>query len=58
MVKNKNNGKLALIIGILGTVAGIILIIQDNMIGIFGAIASLGVSMRGFQDYKASKSND
>lgn len=57
MVKNKNNGKLALIIGILGTVAGIILITQDNMmIGIFGTIASLGVTFKGYQDYKSTKS--
>ncbi|MCA0153513.1 hypothetical protein [Winogradskyella vincentii] len=57
MAKNKNNGKLALAIGLLGTIAGLILIFQDNlMIGIFGTIASLGVSIKGYQDYKSQSS--
>jgi uncharacterized membrane protein HdeD (DUF308 family) len=54
MTKNKFNGKLALVIGILGTIAGILLIFQDNlMVGAFGTIASLGVTIKGYQDYKA-----
>ena len=53
----KNNGKLALIIGILGTLSGIVLMFQDNMmIGVFGTIASLGVTFKGYQDYKSTKS--
>ena len=57
MAKNNNNGKLALVIGILGTIAGIILIFQDNlMIGIFGTIASLGVAIKGYQDYRSQSS--
>ncbi|WP_411894621.1 hypothetical protein [Winogradskyella sp. A2] len=56
MPKNKNNGKLALAIGILGSVAGLILIFQDNlMIGVFGTIASLAVTIKGYQDYKTSR---
>ena len=54
MAKNNNNGKLALVLGILGTIAGIILIFQDNlMIGVFGTIASLGVAIKGYHDYKS-----
>lgn len=54
MAKNNNNGKLALVFGILGTIAGIILIFQDNlMIGVFGTIASLGVAIKGYHDYKS-----
>lgn len=57
MAKNKNSGILALVIGILGTLAGIVLTLQDSLIiGIFGTIASLGVAVKGYQDYKASRS--
>lgn len=46
MAKNKNSGILALVIGILGTLAGIVLTLQDSfMNGIFGTIASLGVTV-------------
>ncbi|MCA0132114.1 hypothetical protein [Winogradskyella alexanderae] len=56
MAGHKYTGKATLVIGILGTLAVIILIFQNSLvIGIFGTIASLGVTIKGYQDYKTSK---
>lgn len=55
MSSNKKSGKLALIIGILGFISGIILLFDENwLIGIFGSIASAGISYKGYKDSKES----
>ncbi len=54
--QHKNTGKLAMTIGILGFISGIILAFGENkFIGIFGSIASVGVAYKGYQDYKEFK---
>ncbi len=54
--KNKSAFNLALVVGILGTIAGIVLLFSDNwFIGLFGSIASAGVAYKGYQDSKAVK---
>ena len=51
--KSSNDGKLALILGVLGFLAGIVLLFSGNMmIGAFGAIASAGVAIKGYSDLK------
>lgn len=52
MSKNKKTN-LALIIGILGVLAGIGLLFTESwLIGIFGSIASAGIAYKGYQDSK------
>ena len=52
--KNKSSVNLALILGILGFIAGIALLFGESwFIGIFGSIASAGVAYKGYQDLKA-----
>lgn len=52
--KNKNAAYLGLGIGILGLIAGIILMFGDSwFIGIFGSIASAGIAYQGYQSLKS-----
>lgn len=52
--KEKNAVNLALILGILGLIAGIGLMFTDSwLIGIFGSIAGAGIAYKGYQDSKA-----
>lgn len=54
--QNKNTGKLAMVIGLLGFISGIILAFGENrFIGFFGSIASAGIAYKGYQDYKEFK---
>ena len=54
--KNKLSANLGLIIGVLGIIAGIWMMAEENwMIGIFGTIASAGIAYKGYMDWKASK---
>ncbi len=54
MKKNKNNeSKIALTLGILGIIAGVFLIFSgNNLIGIFGSIASAGIAIKGYNNLK------
>lgn len=57
--KNKTTTNLPLIIGIVGTIAGIGLLFTETwFIGIFGSIASAGLAYKGFQDMKAQKETE
>ncbi len=52
MVKN-NGAKTGLTLGIIGLIAGIFLIFSgNNLIGIFGSIASAGIAIKGYTDLK------
>ena len=54
MTKNKKTSNLGLYLGILGTLAGIYLIVQgDYLVGVSGGIASAGLV---YINYKALKS--
>jgi hypothetical protein len=54
--QKKKSINLPLIIGILGTIAGVFLIFSDNsFIGFFGAIASAGLAYKGYKDSKELK---
>jgi uncharacterized membrane protein HdeD (DUF308 family) len=54
--RNKRSAKLGLILGVLGLIAGIILLFGDSwLIGIFGSIASAGLTYKGYQDSKILK---
>ena len=47
---------LGLIIGILGSIAGISLLFTESwFIGIFGGIASAGIAYKGYSDLKKQK---
>ncbi len=49
----KKNLNLGLVLGIIGTIAGILLIFMENyLIGIFGSIASAGLA---YQSYNSKK---
>lgn len=49
--KEKKSFNLGLIIGILGMMAGISLLFTNSwLIGIFGTIASAGISYKGYRD--------
>ncbi|WP_350287250.1 hypothetical protein [uncultured Croceitalea sp.] len=56
MTKNKGKGaKMGMVIGIIGFLAGIFLVIQENyLIGISGGIASAGLA---WINYNATKQN-
>ncbi|MFY0593089.1 hypothetical protein [Roseivirga sp.] len=58
--KKKNSANPSLVIGIMGFIAGIILLFFSDswQIGLFGSIASLGVAIKGYQEMKASKKVD
>lgn len=52
----KQSANLALIIGVLGVIAGVILLFTDSwFIGLFGSIASAGIAYKGYQDMQTSK---
>jgi len=54
--KKKLPTNLALIIGLIGFIAGIGLLFTESwFIGIFGSIASAGVAYKGYHDTRASK---
>ncbi len=54
--KNKKSANRALILGVLGFIAGIALLFGDSwFIGLFGSIASAGVAYKGYQDLEALK---
>ena len=51
--KNKKTANLALVLGVLGFLAGIGLMFGESwFIGIFGSIASAGLAYKGYQDSK------
>ena len=51
--KNKKSAKMGLTIGILGCIAGIVLLFTESrFIGIFGFIASAGIAYKGYKDLK------
>ncbi len=53
---NKQSANLALVIGVLGLIAGIILLFTDSwFIGLFGSIASAGIAYKGYQDMQTNK---
>ena len=57
MSNNKSIFNLAFIIGILGFIAGIILLFTESwFIGLFGGIASASVAYKGYQDSKSGSS--
>ena len=50
---SKTKLNLGLIIGIMGVIAGIVLLFMGNwLIGGFGAFASAGIAFKGYQDMK------
>ena len=52
-MNKKNSINIGLVIGVLGFVAGIILLFTESwLIGIFGSIASAGIAIKGYQDMK------
>ena len=54
--KHGRHTNLALIIGILGFIAGIVLLFTESwLIGIFGSLASAGLAYKGFQDSRVVK---
>lgn len=54
--KNKKSANLGLIIGVVGLIAGIILMFGESWrIGVFGSIASAGIAYKGYKDSKESK---
>lgn len=54
--KNKKTANLALVLGVLGFLAGIGLMFGESwFIGIFGSIASAGLAYKGYQDSKEFK---
>jgi len=54
MDKNKTTAsKMTLTFGIIGCIAGLFLLFSENyMMGIFGAIASVGIAVKGYGDLK------
>lgn len=56
MSEKNTTANLGLIFGIIGFIAGIALLFTDSwLIGIFGGIASAGITYKGYQDSKVSK---
>ena len=54
--ENKKSANIGLIIGVLGFIAGVILMFGESwFIGIFGSIASAGIAYKGYQDSKELK---
>ena len=52
----ENNGKLAMVLGVIGFISGLFLLFSESwFIGLFGSIASAGVAYMGYRDYHASK---
>ena len=52
-MNTKKNFNLGLILGILGAIAGILLLFMGNyLIGIFGSIASAGLAWQSYNSHK------